>query len=199
MFELLVPDSVCLLPMDAYYKDHGYLTAEEKKYHNFDHPEAFDFDLIKEHLQLLKLFSPVHRPVYSFIDCCRLQSTVEISPREIILVDGLLAFCDEDLQKEFDLCIYLDVKEDIRLQRVVKRDVSERGREPEAVIERFYRQVKPMHDEFIEPVKQYADLIIDGNDALPEDIALQTMEYVFNYMNDHGLQMAAPSDFPLHL
>ena len=161
----LPQQQVTLLPMDAYYKSQGHLSSDEKQTFNFDHPDAFDFELFIEHLQLLKLYVPIERPSYSFLNCTRQRQTETVHPGNIILIDGIFALLNDDLKKEIDLKFFLDVNEQNRLSRIMQRDVAERGRTPESVTERFYRQVKPMHDEFVDTSKISSDVILDFNDG----------------------------------
>lgn len=160
-----IPDKkVILLPMDAYYKDHGHLSNPEKETFNFDHPDAFDFELFAEQLKLIKFHLPVERPVYSFMSCTRLPAKEMVDGGNIILIDGIFALMHDKIRKEIDLKVFLDVTEPNRLKRIIARDVAERGRTKDSVIERFYRQVKPMHDTYVEPSKKKSDVILDYNE-----------------------------------
>lgn len=160
-------DYVTLLPMDAYYNDHSFLSNEEKMRHNFDHPDAMDFKLLASHIQKLRAGGTVERPVYSFITCSRQPFTTTVRPSAIILIDGFMALLDKKLRDNIDFKIFIDVDESNRLQRIIERDEKERGRSKQLIVERFYKTVQPMHDAFIEPSKRFADIIIDGN---PTDI-----------------------------
>lgn len=154
-----------LLPMDAYYKDHTYLSDDQKMKHNFDHPDAMDFELLIEHLRKLKKGVPVERPAYSFITCSRQPDTFTVSPAEIILLEGLMSMTSKDLRDAADVKIFIDATENNRLERIVARDKEERGRTRQMVEERFFRTVQPMHEKFIEPFRRFADMIIDGNSS----------------------------------
>lgn len=154
---------VSILPIDAYYKDHSHLNEEEKRLYNFDHPDAIDFDLLIDHLQKLKMSLPIHRPVYSFLTCSREQACERIEPSEILIVEGLLAMSSEKLKTEAGYTIFLDASEATRLNRIIERDMAERGRSMEMSAERFYSVVQPMHEAYIELHKDSADLIVDGN------------------------------------
>ena len=183
---------VSLLPMDAYYKDHSHLSKEELECQNFDHPDSVDFDLMTEHLQLLKLYVPVERPVYSYLSCSRQPQTVRIEPNEIIIIDGLLALCCEQLRNEIDLKIFLDVNEDNRLSRLIQRDVAERGRSHEAIEARYNQTVKPMYDAFVEPSMQFADIVLEGNDTNTEATTSVVMHLINSCLEQlHSLSQKA--------
>jgi uridine kinase len=156
---------VTLLPMDAYYKDHAHLSDDEKMKHNFDHPDAIDFELLIAHLWELKKGVPVERPVYSFITCSRQPGTFPVLPSEIVLLEGLMALNNKYLRNIADVKVFIDTTEHNRLERIVARDKEERGRTREMVEERFRQTVQPMHEKFIEPFRHYADMIIDGNSS----------------------------------
>ncbi|MDP4208983.1 MAG: uridine kinase [Bacteroidota bacterium] len=174
--------SICVIPMDAYYKDHGHLTRKEKLLHNFDHPDSIDFDLLNLHLRSLKMNISIERPVYSYITCSRQSQTVVVSPAKIVLLDGLLALSDEHLREILDLKIFLEVSENIRKERTIRRDMEERGRTRKAVEERFYHTVQPMHDAFIEPSKQFADIVINGNSDDIESTTDTLKNFLLSYL-----------------
>jgi len=164
----LQKDNVILLSQDSYYKDSSDVPPEERQSINFDHPDAFDWDLLyRQVLQLLKGKS-IEQPVYDFITSTRLSETIRVQPCEVLIVEGIMALWDKKLRDLMNIKIYVDADADERLIRVIRRDVLERGRTPEAVIERYLRVLKPMHREFIEPCKRYADVIIpEGGDNIP--------------------------------
>ena len=166
---------VVVLPQDSYYKDSSNVPAEERQNINFDHPNAFDWDLLHEHIKLLKDMRPIEQPTYSFLTCTRQAETVHIEPKDVIIIEGILALSDPRLRALMDLKIFVDADSDERLIRVIQRDVIERGRTAEAVMERYTRVLKPMHLQFIEPTKRYADIIIPegGNNAVAVDILCQ--------------------------
>ena len=166
---------VVVLPQDSYYKDSSNVPAEERQNINFDHPNAFDWDLLHEHIQLLKDMRPIEQPTYSFLTCTRQAETVHIEPKDVIIIEGILALSDPRLRALMDLKIFVDADSDERLIRVIQRDVIERGRTAEAVMERYTRVLKPMHLQFIEPTKRYADIIIPegGNNTVAVDILCQ--------------------------
>ena len=166
---------VVVLPQDSYYKDSSNVPAEERQNINFDHPNAFDWDLLHEHIKLLKDMRPIEQPTYSFLTCTRQAETVHIEPKDVIIIEGILALSDPRLRALMDLKIFVDTDSDERLIRVIQRDVIERGRTAEAVMERYTRVLKPMHLQFIEPTKRYADIIIPegGNNTVAVDILCQ--------------------------
>ena len=154
------PDEVVLLPQDSYYKDSSNVPAEERQNINFDHPDAFDWALLSKHISMLKKGEAIEQPIYSYITSTRQKETIHIEPKEVVIIEGILALWDKKLRSLMDLKIFVDADPDERLIRVIQRDVIERGRTAEAVMERYMRVLKPMHMEFIEPCKRYADLII---------------------------------------
>lgn len=160
ILESINPEDVALLPQDSYYKDSSHVPDEEKQNINFDHPNAFDWDLLSNHISMLKEGKSIEQPTYSYLTCSRLPETIHTEPKEIILIEGILALSDKKLRNLMDLKIFVDADPDERLIRVINRDVLERGRTAEAVMERYVKVLKPMHLEFIEPCKRYADLII---------------------------------------
>lgn len=164
----LAPGEVVLLPQDSYYKDSSHVPAELRQQINFDHPDAFDWPLLLQHIQMLKEGKSIEQPVYHYQTSSRLAETIHVEPRPVIIIEGILALCDPDLRNMMDLKIFVDADPDERLIRVIQRDVVERGRTAEAVMERYTRVLKPMHQQFIEPTKRYADLIIPegGNNEI---------------------------------
>lgn len=160
IIDSLQPGEVVLLPQDSYYKDNSHVPAELRQQINFDHPNAFDWPLLLEHIQLLKAGKAIEQPVYYYQTCSRLAETIHIEPRPVVIVEGIMALWDESLRRMMDLKLFVDADPDERLIRVIQRDVVERGRTAEAVMERYTRVLKPMHQQFIEPTKRYADLII---------------------------------------
>ena len=170
--ESLPVGEVVVLPQDSYYKDSSHVPIEERQVINFDHPDAFDWDLLSEQLAMLKDGKAIEQPTYSYITCTRQKETIHIEPREVVIVEGILSLCDDKLREQMDLKIFVDADSDERLIRVISRDIVERGRTAEAVMERYTRILKPMHQQFIEPTKRYADLIIPegGNNQVAIDI-----------------------------
>ncbi len=145
---------------DAYYKDLGHLTLEERKKVNFDHPDSLDNDLLVVHLQKLSQGVAIDKPTYDFAAHTRAQARIRIEPSEIVIVDGILLFTDPRLLALFDIKIFVDVADDIRFIRRMQRDMTERGRSVQDVVRQYLGTVRPMHLEFVEPSKRHADVIL---------------------------------------
>ena len=172
-------DRVVVIPQDSYYKDLSHCTEQEKKEHNFDHPDSIDFDLLCQHLKELKEGKTIEQPVYSYIPCSRSQDeTVTVAPADVIIVEGILIFTCSKLRKQMDIKIFVDADDDDRLMRVMSRDIIERGKTVEWVIDRYTKTVKPMFLQFIEPSKRYADIIIPqgGHNKVAIDVISATIE-----------------------
>ena len=153
-------DDVATLCHDYYYKGNPELSYEERTKLNYDHPQAFDTDMMVEHIRALKNNVPIERPVYSFVEHNRTEETVPVKPSKVIIIDGILIFENKELRDLMDIKVYVDTDADIRLARRILRDVRDRGRSMESVITQYTTTVKPMHEEFVEPSKRYADVII---------------------------------------
>lgn len=172
-------ERVVVIPQDSYYKDSSHLPMEERQKVNFDHPDSIDFDLLISHLKELKAGHSIEQPVYSYITCSRSQTeTVTVTPAEVIIVEGILIFCCAELRDQMDIKIFVDADDDDRLMRVMARDILERGKTVETVIQRYSRTVKPMFLQFIEPSKRYADVIIPqgGHNKVAIDVIAATIE-----------------------
>ena len=171
-------ENVVVIPQDSYYKDLGHLSEEEKRVHNFDHPDSIDFDLLRSQLKELREGRTVEQPIYSYITCGRSQETLTVTPAEVIIVEGILIFTDPKLRKLMDIKIFVDADDDDRLMRVMSRDIVERGKTVEWVIERYSNTVKPMYLQFIEPSKRYADIIIPqgGHNKVAVNVISATIE-----------------------
>ena len=153
-------EDVATLCHDYYYKAHPELTYEERTKLNYDHPQSFDTDMLVEHIRALKSNVPIERPVYSFVDHNRTEETVPVKPSKVIIIDGILIFENKELRELMDIKVFVDTDADLRLARRILRDVRERGRSMESVIDQYTTTVKPMHEEVVEPSKRYADVII---------------------------------------
>jgi len=153
-------DDVETLCHDYYYKAHPELTYEERTKLNYDHPAAFDTQMMVEHIKALKENVPIEHPVYSFVEHARLPETVSVKPSKVLIVDGILIFENKELRDLMDIKVFVDTDADLRLARRILRDVCERGRTMQSVITQYTQTVKPMHEEFVEPSKKYADVII---------------------------------------
>lgn len=149
-----------LIEQDAYYRDLAHLSLEERKQVNFDHPDAFDTELLVAQLRLLLSGQPIDRPTYDYPGHTRAAATVHVVPRDVILVDGILLLADARLRPLFDIKVFVDVADDVRFIRRLQRDVVERGRTMDSVIAQYLTTVRPMHLEFVEPSKRYADIIL---------------------------------------
>ena len=172
ILERLPEDKVTILPQDAYYKDNSLLKMEDRQEVNFDHPDSVEFSLLIEQLAQLKAGQAVQRPIYSYLTCTRSEDTIPIEPRPVTIMEGILILTNEELRKLIDIKVFVDADADDRLSRVVSRDIQERGRSVNKVLERYDKTVKPMHLQFIEPSKRYADIIVPqgGNNHVAIDI-----------------------------
>ena len=159
----LPPEEVCVISQDSYYKETSELSYQQRCDINFDHPQAIDFPLLIEHLNALKSGKSIQQPVYSFHDHNRTTETIETLPKKVIIVEGILILTNAEVRSLFDIKIYVHADSDERLIRRLKRDIVERGRDLNEVLERYQSTLKPMHQEFIEPSKEYADIIIPTN------------------------------------
>ena len=183
----LAPGEVVLLPQDSYYKDSSHVPADLRQQINFDHPDAFDWPLLLQHIQMLKEGKSIEQPVYHYQTSSRLAETIHVEPRPVIIIEGILALCDPGLRNMMDLKIFVDADPDERLIRVIQRDVVERGRTAEAVMERYTRVLKPMHQQFIEPTKRYADLIIPEGGS--NEIAIHILKMYIEKHLHHEVNM----------
>lgn len=165
ILEKLPPDSVIQLPQDTYYKDNSHLSMEDRKKQNYDHPDSIEWSLMVEHTRQLKAGRTVHIPTYSYLTCARLEETIEVKPAKLLIIEGILIYTCPELCKEIDLKIFRDVPGDYRLSRVIKRDMESRGRTALQVIDRFFETVRPMHEAFIEPSKEQADILLAGGEV----------------------------------
>ncbi|MEL6918177.1 MAG: uridine kinase [Bacteroidota bacterium] len=156
-------EEVGVISQDSYYNDLSHLSYEDRTKINFDHPRAIDFDLLIEHLSMLKQGKPIHQPVYSFSKHNRTNDTVLTHPRKVMIVEGILIMTNPKIRDMFDIKIFVHADSDERLIRRLKRDINDRGRDLDEVLSRYQTTLKPMHDQFIEPTKEYADIIIPNN------------------------------------
>jgi len=154
---------VGVLSQDSYYKGTSHLSYDERIKINFDHPRSIDFELLEEHLQSLRQGNSIEQPVYSFVKHNRTGDTIKTNPRKVMIVEGILILTNPELRKMFDIKIFVHADSDERLIRRLKRDITERGRDIDEVLTRYKNTLKPMHQQFIEPMKEYADIIIPNN------------------------------------
>ena len=175
-------DRVALVPQDSYYRDNSHLPMEERQQINFDHPDSLEFDLLVDHIRLLKSGKQVQQPIYSYLSCTRAEETKSVGPKEVIILDGMLIYTHMPLVKEIDMKVFVDADSDDRLARVIERDMMERGRDVKSVLDRYQETVKPMHLQFIEPSKRYADIIVPqgGMNEVAISILLNTIEKKLN-------------------
>ena len=172
IIERLNQGDVAVLPQDSYYRDNKEMPLEERQEINFDHPRSIEFELLIEHVRKLKSDEAIEQPIYSYLTCLRSDETIRVEPKGVIIVEGLLILTDPILRDLMDLMVFVDCDADDRLNRVIKRDIVERGRSVEKVLDRYEKTVKPMHLQFIEPSKRYADIIVPqgGNNIVAIDI-----------------------------
>jgi len=159
----LPEEEVGVISQDSYYNETSHLSYEERVNINFDHPRAIDFDLLQSHLLELKKGNPIHQPVYSFVKHNRTKDTILTHPRKVMIVEGILILTHPEVRSLFDIKIFVHADSDERLIRRMKRDMSERGRDIDEILQRYQSTLKPMHQQFIEPTKEYADIIIPNN------------------------------------
>ncbi len=159
----LPDEEIGVISQDSYYNDLSHLEYDMRAEINFDHPRAIDFDLLIEHLKILRSGEPIDQPVYSFKEHNRTNETIRTYPTKVMIVEGILIMTHPDVRSMFDIKIYVHADSDERLIRRLKRDINERGRDLTEVLNRYQNTLKPMHDQFIEPTKEYADIIIPNN------------------------------------
>jgi uridine kinase len=169
---------IAYIPQDAYYRDQNDLPISKRGLVNYDHPDSLESDLLVEHLRQLKNWQPAELPVYDFTIHSRVARTIRIEPQRVILVEGILIFVEPELRKMFDIKIFVDTDADIRFIRRLQRDITERGRSTESVIKQYLNTVRPMHLEFVEPSKRYADIIIPegGLNSVALDMVIARIE-----------------------
>ncbi|MBQ2553718.1 MAG: uridine kinase [Prevotella sp.] len=158
--ETLPPHYVAVVPLDSYYNDTTHMTDEERRNINFDHPDAFDWKLLIRQINTLRNGEAIEQPTYSYILSNRLKETVHVEPKPVIIIEGIMTLINKRLRDMMDLKIFVDTDPDERLIRNIQRDVVERGRTVDMVLKRYLDVLKPMHEQFIEPSKKFADLII---------------------------------------
>lgn len=163
--EALPPHHVAVVPLDSYYNDTTEMTEEERRAINFDHPDAFDWKLLIKQINELREGHAIEQPTYSYLICNRLPETIHVEPKPVIIVEGIMTLINKKLRDMMDIRIFVDCDSDERLIRNIERDTVERGRDVQTVLDRYRKVLKPMHDQFIEPTKRYAHIIIpEGGD-----------------------------------
>jgi uridine kinase len=175
----LKADNVTLISQDSYYTNKPHLPFEERARQNYDHPDAFENDLLRQHLTDLRQGKPVDIPVYDFSEHLRTQTSVRVMPRPVIVVEGLLILNDPSLRMIFDIKAFVDTDPDVRILRRIIRDTTERGRTLESVCQQYLETVKPMHEAFVEPSKRYADIIIPegGHNTVALSLLISRVEH----------------------
>lgn len=166
-----VPE-VVVIPQDNYYRDNSHIPLSDRKEINFDHPAAVEWPLLIEHIRILRQGQEIQMPTYSYHTCERQKETLPVQPAPIVIVEGILIFSMPEVRDIFDIKVFVDAEADDRLIRVIERDLKERGRDVDQVIDRYHKTVKPSHIQFIEPTKQFADIIVPqgGNNTVAIDI-----------------------------
>ena len=178
----LPTNSVSVISLDSYYKDNSRLSDEEKKQVNFDEPSSFEFSLLNKHLNDLKQGKSIEMPIYSYVTCSRSKETITIFPSKVIIIEGIMIFVDPQLRDKLNIKVYVDADADDRLIRIIKRDIIERGRSYNEVLEHYQKWVKPMHETYIEPTKKYADIVLPegGKNIIGIDILLSKIKLLIN-------------------
>ena len=177
--------SVAFIDMDAYYRDHSHLPLDQRRRINWDHPDAFDFDLLATHLAALRAGRPIDKPVYDFVSHARAATTEHVPPADVIVIDGILALADERVRGLCNLKVYVDADADIRLVRRIRRDRAGRGRPLDEILDQYLTTVKPMHEQFVERSKRWADIILPegGHNAIAIEMIVAKIQ---------GRQRASP-------
>ncbi len=158
--EALKPASVAFVDMDAYYRNHTEMSLEERRRVNWDHPDALDLELLVAHLEALSRGEAVEKPVYNYVTHLRDEKTQRIEPSDVVVLDGILLFVDERIRARCDVKAFVDTDSDVRLIRRIRRDMAKRGRPLQEILDQYLTTVQPMHLQFVEPSKRYADLIV---------------------------------------
>ncbi|WP_430973656.1 uridine kinase [Sunxiuqinia rutila] len=172
IIEQLPKNEVAVISQDSYYRDNSHLPMEQRKEINFDHPDSIEFSLLTQHLSELKAGKSIEEPQYSYLTCSRLKDTQTIKPKAVLIVEGILVLSNASLRKMLDIKAFVDCDSDLRLSRVIQRDIIERGRDVQEVLARYEETVRPSHLQFIEPTKRFADIIIPqgGDNAVAINI-----------------------------
>lgn len=178
IFNSFNEDCIAMVEQDAYYKDQSHLTMEDRVKTNYDHPKAFDTELLVQHLNTLAEGKAIEKPIYDFASHNRAKETVTVEPKEIIIVEGIMVLEDQKLRDLLDIKVYVDTDADVRIIRRMVRDINERGRTVESVIDQYLSVVRPMHMQFIEPTKRYADIIVPegGQNKVAIDIMVSKIK-----------------------
>jgi len=186
-------NSVALIPQDAYYFDNGHLSPEEKLKINFDHPNSIEFDLLVDDINKLKSGHSINQPIYSYVTCARAKESIKVKPTRVVIVEGILILANEQLRDLLDIKLFVATDSDDRLMRIIRRDVQERGRNYNDALTHYEKFVKPMHQQFIEPTKLYADVIIPqgGNNKVAIDMIASRIKM---NLDDSNLPVVNPTN-----
>jgi len=182
IYHALPKESIAKIELDSYYKDQSSLTYEERLKTNYDHTDAFDTDLLISHLEDLKIGKSIEKPVYDFEEYNRKSATIKVDPRDVIILEGILILVEPKIREMLDIKVFVDTDADVRIIRRIQRDIKERGRTIDSVIEQYLNVVRPMHLQFVEPTKRYADLIIPegGYNKVAIDILIVKLNEIVN-------------------
>ncbi|MDT8309098.1 MAG: uridine kinase [Bacteroidales bacterium] len=173
---------VAVISQDSYYKDLSYLSFQERKKMNFDHPSAIEFSLLEEHLKQLKSGKAIEMPEYSYVTSTRSSTTITIAPSKVVILEGILIYTYKVIRDLLDIRIFVDADPDDRLMRIIRRDVNQRGRSYDQALKHYERFVKPMHQQFIEPNKRYADIIVPqgGENRVAIDLIVSRIKHILS-------------------
>lgn len=187
VYRCLPEDSIAVIEQDSYYKDQSNLSFKERIKTNYDHPDAFDTKLLLEHLNMLQNGKAIDKPIYDFENHNRKKETIRVEPKNIIIVEGILILAEPELRDKFNIKIFVDTDADVRIIRRIQRDIKERGRTIDSVIEQYINVVRPMHLQFVEPTKRYADIIIPegGYNKVAIDIMNARVREIAAFMDNN--------------
>jgi uridine kinase len=193
--ELLTTSSVAFIDMDAYYKNFPELSLDQRRKLNWDHPDAFDYDLLCEHLEALGKRKAIDKPEYDFVTHLRRPRPTRVDPADVVVIDGILLFVDERVRELCDVKVFVDADADIRLIRRIERDTHDRGRPLDEIIEQYLTTVQPMHLEFVEPSKRYADVIVPrgGHNAIAIEMIVAKIQRRLQRAADGDVARRTPS------
>ncbi|MFL5523858.1 MAG: uridine kinase [Gemmatimonadaceae bacterium] len=193
--ELLTTSSVAFIDMDAYYKNFTRLSLDERRQLNWDHPDAFDYDLLCSHLSALSARKSIEKPEYDFVTHLRRAESTRVDPADVVVIDGILLFVDARVRDLCDVKVFVDADADIRLIRRIERDTHERGRPLDEIIDQYLTTVQPMHQEFVEPSKRYADVIVPrgGHNAIAIEMIVAKIQRRLQRAADGDVSRRTPS------
>jgi len=180
--DALPEQTMVIVPQDAYYYDNGHLTQEEKLKINFDHPNSIEWNFLIDQIDQLRRDLAIQMPMYNYVTCARAKETITIEPKTVVIVEGILVLGNEELRKRMDIKLFVSTGDDDRLIRIMRRDIVERGRSYNEVLKHYEKYVKPMHEQFIEPTKLFADVIIPrgGDNQVAIDMVVSRIKMNLN-------------------